>query len=1143
MVGGDQPCVFIMIGSGGETKIGNHESAHRWTDSAFLEAWHGPESSFCAINEDVIHPVVDADAHFIDNEFVFTDSNGKRKVRVGYEAVLQEKNTQETYVYNNSSVPLDINDWTEYYEDCPCSPYCGNSWWHIYNNGYSDGNCCPWGPNGCEHHCDNGTSWHYYGEIFYDYPKPPREIDLPNGGCSDRCGDGGVGAYVNGTLGGMAEKISYQGNRESCTCNFDDCVPGLDQGAGYWDGSCELNSDEWEGNASPYREWFCNIFNNTEFARGGSATFFENELGWYGYTIEEHPWEFPFECWGCDSASDDDGGGWNWQCNNHCDCACTVFSTDNFLEKMRARGWYGYDSLLTDIQSFSARNSLYGDVSYWDNNGNSLAALYNFYSYMNTRLYSSTGIFSDSPCQTPWICDSNNDINPSGNCPLGHYTLKNWKNLNIENICPPEPPQCMELPFEQYSFTTYYNAQYMNTSYPDSGFPGQWSACGGNGNVKEMVSSIIDEIVSRFGPPIFPTGNINPYPRNIFFGNAQRTGRGGYPNNYGIDFLGNWNGSSEYDKNVLEIVGEFVKQYDERYGKEVTNRLFNPCQGFVAPDIPTQEPSEFCVGLPGCHEPCLFWDENTETYENELCFLNQEDSFGCNALSPGDPFGLGLEGLRVYDRIDGYQPVTYEELESYVGEDAHPIRAPFWRHWVYPHYSGRQGIFPQQGYQYSPVVTKLDIPHGLNIIDELNPPPVTVGEDCDGRILSQYNVFFNTQANPLEYDSKFYEIQQNCWESDVISTSNLVHSYGNNEGHCRKSLWGFGWGTRPTFSNNDIGSPEYCEPYLRFNYITESDELFYPCADYTQEGFAYSGGSIGPSDVWWPEDANDLGSCDLVWPPGSQASTLGIPTNVAEAIYYSPCPTSTPEQCEQAQETCASSFPPDWCSIWEGVDCNQCLGYPAGSWNPYGGYHNGFWDYPTPGNVTVYNYGNISQLYGHSVFGGGGLSGLNAFGPDNQTIDGSNLDYMILLNNMMNSIFDQKHCDCEKEVQFGRTCTGIFLPENEGEFSTSDMLRQPFFEYTHCLRGACSENIHTRPYCNEDNEDNEEAQPFLEGLLSNSGVYNLDIIPNRIDYFCGPYDLPNYLIEYGEDNPTGEPVNWETLGKCAEIYEWNLCPY
>ena len=93
VVGGDQPCVFIMIGSGGETKIGNHESAHRWTDSAFLEAWHGPESSFCAINEDVIHPVVDADAHFIDNEFVFTDSNGKRKVRVGYEAVLQEKNT------------------------------------------------------------------------------------------------------------------------------------------------------------------------------------------------------------------------------------------------------------------------------------------------------------------------------------------------------------------------------------------------------------------------------------------------------------------------------------------------------------------------------------------------------------------------------------------------------------------------------------------------------------------------------------------------------------------------------------------------------------------------------------------------------------------------------------------------------------------------------------------------------------------------------------------------------------------------------------------------------------------------------------------------------------------------------------------
>ena len=113
VVGGDQPCVFIMIGSGGETKIGNHESAHRWTDSAFLEAWHGPESSFCAINEDVIHPVVDADAHFIDNEFVFTDSNGKRKVRVGYEAVLQEKNTLESYVYNNRSVPLDTNDWDE----------------------------------------------------------------------------------------------------------------------------------------------------------------------------------------------------------------------------------------------------------------------------------------------------------------------------------------------------------------------------------------------------------------------------------------------------------------------------------------------------------------------------------------------------------------------------------------------------------------------------------------------------------------------------------------------------------------------------------------------------------------------------------------------------------------------------------------------------------------------------------------------------------------------------------------------------------------------------------------------------------------------------------------------------------------------
>ena len=45
------------------------------------------------------------------------------------------------------------------------------------------------------------------------------------------------------------------------------------------------------------------------------------------------------------------------------------------------------------------------------------------------------------------------------------------------------------------------------------------------------------------------------------------------------------------------------------------------------------------------------------------------------------------------------------------------------------------------------------------------------------------------------------------------------------------------------------------------------------------------------------------------------------------------------------------------------------------------------------------------------------------------------------------------------------------------------------------------------------------------------------------DYFCHEYDLPAFLYEYGEDNPDADPVNWETLGKCAEIYEWNLCPY
>ena len=78
-VGG--PAVFISIGPDEDSSAGYGDTIEK-----------GDCNPFCCMDEDIIHPVVDADAYGIENEFVYEEEeDGKtvRKVRIGLELLLR----------------------------------------------------------------------------------------------------------------------------------------------------------------------------------------------------------------------------------------------------------------------------------------------------------------------------------------------------------------------------------------------------------------------------------------------------------------------------------------------------------------------------------------------------------------------------------------------------------------------------------------------------------------------------------------------------------------------------------------------------------------------------------------------------------------------------------------------------------------------------------------------------------------------------------------------------------------------------------------------------------------------------------------------------------------------------------------------
>jgi hypothetical protein len=82
--GGYGPAAFISIGP--------DESDSNGGPAEWGDFWHGDCSPFCLMDEDIIHPVVEADQYEIDNEFVYEEEDDEgniiRKVRIGYEAVV-----------------------------------------------------------------------------------------------------------------------------------------------------------------------------------------------------------------------------------------------------------------------------------------------------------------------------------------------------------------------------------------------------------------------------------------------------------------------------------------------------------------------------------------------------------------------------------------------------------------------------------------------------------------------------------------------------------------------------------------------------------------------------------------------------------------------------------------------------------------------------------------------------------------------------------------------------------------------------------------------------------------------------------------------------------------------------------------------
>jgi len=165
--------------------------------------------------------------------------------------------------------------------------------------------------------------------------------------------------------------------------------------------------------------------------------------------------------------------------------------------------------------------------------------------------------------------------------------------------CPPEPPQCMDLPFDKYDFTfddqcvgdvgewhpnaggqpdawTYSHEPPCLKIHPYSCYqhPKEISQCPYTSagpqwppnwgdlyqgqphsiSLRDMVEQVVDQIITRFGPPVFPTGRVNPYPEQIWFGGS---------------------GDSRWEH--ARVVYEFVEVYNERYGPEITDHFMNPC--------------------------------------------------------------------------------------------------------------------------------------------------------------------------------------------------------------------------------------------------------------------------------------------------------------------------------------------------------------------------------------------------------------------------------------------------------------------------------------------------------------------------------------------------------------------------------------
>jgi len=185
-----------------------------------------------------------------------------------------------------------------------------------------------------------------------------------------------------------------------------------------------------------------------------------------------------------------------------------------------------------------------------------------------------------------------------------------YKGFPTHNDCLPDPPQCMELGFEKYEFT--FDSQCVGDPngpyHPNAGgqpeafsgvHPGKqisvegvlpedyeghklcpFTHAGGSmwpystgypeeeiWGLTEMVETIIGQIISRFGPPQLPSGRINPYPENIWFSlGAIDSGDPVFPSS-----------DPEEDWRCQKVIMEFIKQYDDAYGEEVTNHFFNPC--------------------------------------------------------------------------------------------------------------------------------------------------------------------------------------------------------------------------------------------------------------------------------------------------------------------------------------------------------------------------------------------------------------------------------------------------------------------------------------------------------------------------------------------------------------------------------------